>query len=679
MSQQLSGMDDKERRESDDEAEVGKAASANALGVVLVVVGAAALVIAMFLPFAQPFGAIPIVGNNNLFEQIGWKGIFIPFLLALSGYQAGQGKQSARWSLVFVCAVAAIGIVLLANAKSLRTLYPVGAGGAVDTTQPGLVTNLGIAIYVAGAAVAVAFVGTLALFQSAGREVTKVESRLQRNTRVRETRVAPGSEGNPQPEQAALEAEAGADVETQAAEAPTRAIHSRLQSTWPLIAAIVVVAATAAGYLLLGRPSTTSQSSISSQPPTKLTAEQVALERLLLSPDQINTAMGTSGLTVGGTTGAMVDVAPQVSDEACLPIATPAGAKVYEGSGWSTVVGQEIREPGNFFRHGLDQFVVSFPSAQEAGAFFTASTQSWQACANGEYTMSMMGQNMVQTVGPVSNTDGTLSVTHTQQHGNGTYACQRALTVANNVVIDVAACTLSQPDSAPPSDAAVNIAHQIAAKVPVGNNNPAPSTAPETSNTGPTNAPPVAESALDGLLLSADQINTAMGTTGMTVSETYTALDDDRGWLSGGDCRPIWGAREKEVYGWGPGVRGQALKEPGDTRTHFVDQSVVSLSSADDARALFADSAQSWPACANRQLTYSKAGQPDQVWSVGPVSNTNGILRTTKTEEGQNGSTCQRALTVVNNVAIDVLACGGSDADAAVNIAHQIAAKVPTP
>jgi len=457
-------MDEKLRHEIDDEA--GKAASANALGMALVVVGAAALAIAMFLPFAQPFGVIPIVGNNNLFQQIGWKGFFIPFLLALSGYQAGQGKQSARWSLVFVCAVAAIGIVLLANAKSLRTLYPVGACGAVDTTQPGLVTNLGIAIYVAGAAVAVAFVGTLALFQSAGRKVTKVESRLQRNTRVRETRVAPGSEGNPQPEQAALEAEAGADVETQAAEAPTRAIRSRLQSTWPLIAAIVVVAATAAGYLLLGRPASTSQPSITSQPPTKLTAEQVALERLLLSPDQINTAVGTSGLTVGATTGAMVDFASKVSDRACLPIAIPAGVEVYEGSGWSTVVGQEIREPGNFFRHGVDQFVVSFPSAQEAGAFFTASTQSWQACANREYTISMMGQNMVHTVGPVSNTDGTLSVMHTQPHGDGTFACQRALTVANNVVIDVAACSLNQPDapSDSPSDAAVNIAHQIAAK-----------------------------------------------------------------------------------------------------------------------------------------------------------------------------------------------------------------------
>jgi PknH-like extracellular domain len=468
MSQQLSGMDDKERRESDDEAEAGKAASANPLGLGLVLVGAAALAIAMFLPFAQPFGAIPIVGNNNLFEQIGWKGFFIPFLLALSGYQAGQGKQSARWSLVFMCAVAAIGIVLLANAKSLRTLYPVGSGRAVDTTQPGLVTNLGIAIYVAGAAVAVAFVGTLALFQSAGREVTKVESRLQRNTRVRETRVAPGSEGNPQPEQAALEAEAGADVETQAAEAPTRAIRSRLQSTWPLIAAIVVVAVAVAGYFLLGRPSTTSQSSAASQPSTSLTPAQTALEGLLLSADQINTAMGTTVLTVQGSTGAMPNVAAQVPDTACRPIVSPAEAEVYEGSGWSTMLGQALAEPGPRFRHRVEQTVVSFPSAKEAVAFFTASAQSWPACADRKFTVVAMGTNMPHTVGPVSNTNGTLSVTQNQDGVELVFSCHRALTVANNIVVDVMACSLNQTDaqSDTPSDAAINIAHQIAAKVP---------------------------------------------------------------------------------------------------------------------------------------------------------------------------------------------------------------------
>jgi hypothetical protein len=67
---------------------------------------------------------------------------------------------------------------------------------------------------------------------------------------------------------------------------------------------------------------------------------------------------------------------------------------------------------------------------------------------------------------------------------------------------------------------------------------------------------------------------------------------------------------------------------------------------------------------------------PDKVWTVGPIANTNGTLSTTRTLEGGNGWACQRALTVRNNVAIDVAACSANPADAAVNIADQIAAKV---
>jgi hypothetical protein len=58
---------------------------------------------------------------------------------------------------------------------------------------------------------------------------------------------------------------------------------------------------------------------------------------------------------------------------------------------------------------------------------------------------------------------------------------------------------------------------------------------------------------------------------------------------------------------------------------------------------------------------------------VGPIANTNGTLSTTDTLKGANGWACQRALTVSNNIAIDVAACSDNPADAAVNIAHQIA------
>ena len=65
-------------------------------------------------------------------------------------------------------------------------------------------------------------------------------------------------------------------------------------------------------------------------------------------------------------------------------------------------------------------------------------------------------------MGPVSNTNGTLSYTTILEGLD--LACQRALTVANNVVIDVQTCSRIPSNSQ--SGSAVNIAHQIAAKVP---------------------------------------------------------------------------------------------------------------------------------------------------------------------------------------------------------------------
>jgi hypothetical protein len=198
--------------------------------------------------------------------------------------------------------------------------------------------------------------------------------------------------------------------------------------------------------------------------------------------------------------------------------------------------------------------------------------------------------------------------------------------------------------------------------------------------------PTVAASALSGLLLSPYQINTITGATTMTVAATNTAMGDDGAAITDKSCLPLQGPAQAGVYA-GSGytsVRWQPLREPEDPPAHVVNQAVALFASAHDAAAFFTAAAQSWPACSNRQFTYATAGHPGQpsqppvVWSVGPVSNSNGTLKASKTREGGNAWTCQRALTVANNVAVDTVACSDSPSDSAVNIAAQIAAKVPT-
>ena len=65
------------------------------------------------------------------------------------------------------------------------------------------------------------------------------------------------------------------------------------------------------------------------------------------------------------------------------------------------------------------------------------------------------------------------------------------------------------------------------------------------------------------------------------------------------------------------------------------------------------------------------------MWTVADTSNQDGILTTSKVQEGGDGWTCQRALTVRNNVAIDIVTCGYTQPSAvAAGVAQQIAARV---
>jgi serine/threonine protein kinase len=209
---------------------------------------------------------------------------------------------------------------------------------------------------------------------------------------------------------------------------------------------------------------------------------------------------------------------------------------------------------------------------------------------------------------------------------------------------------------------------------------PAAAIAQSEAPSGPT-VSPVADTALQGLLLNPGQLDTATGATGMTITGSLTTLPDGSGQVPEKACLPLEGAGQATVYA-GSGfstVSGQRVAD--QYHAHLVEQIVVSFPSAQDARAFFAASAQSWPACASRSHDQTTPAGQTVAHTVGPVSNTNGTLSATVTGVlARNGSSgaCERALTVANNVAIDIDACGENPSGAAVNIADQITAKVPT-
>ena len=196
--------------------------------------------------------------------------------------------------------------------------------------------------------------------------------------------------------------------------------------------------------------------------PTAQPLDKFALPNLLLNPEQVNVAMGAADMAVTTTHFEMSDDSATMEPSECLAIDGAAQAQVYAGSGVTAERDQTLKQGDDFTDYAL-QAAVLFPSAKKAKAFYEASAQQWPACQH--YTHIQSGS--AWDVAPISNTDGMLSTIATQQNAQeGGWACGRALTVRNNVVVDVNTC------SADPGDSAVKIASLIAANVDAPQPNP---------------------------------------------------------------------------------------------------------------------------------------------------------------------------------------------------------------
>jgi len=179
------------------------------------------------------------------------------------------------------------------------------------------------------------------------------------------------------------------------------------------------------------------------------------LAELLLSPEQVNAAMGATGMTVTSSQSSMSDNSATMAPSECLAIDGAAEALVYADSGFRAERDQSLND-GDGFTHYLKQAVELFPLVEKAGAFFDTSAQQWQACR--EYTHVQSESQW--SVGQISNANGVLSTTATQQNSRAPgWGCGRALALRNNVIVDINTC------SADPADSALKIADQIAANV----------------------------------------------------------------------------------------------------------------------------------------------------------------------------------------------------------------------
>ncbi len=134
-----------------------------------------------------------------------------------------------------------------------------------------------------------------------------------------------------------------------------------------------------------------------------------------------------------------------------------------------------------------------------------------------------------------------------------------------------------------------------------------------------------ADNALPGLLLSADDVNGIMETTGMTPHPPVAQMGDHRNLLPNLNCLGVWQVNEAPIYEsshWKT-VRQQMFRAPDtDQWDNLVVQSVVSYRTADAAREFFTESTDRWSKCTNHNVNIQLNGQALPAWHSGELTKT---------------------------------------------------------
>jgi hypothetical protein len=194
----------------------------------------------------------------------------------------------------------------------------------------------------------------------------------------------------------------------------------------------------------------------------------------------------------------------------------------------------------------------------------------------------------------------------------------------------------------------------------------------------------VPDTVLTASLASADELDSIMGTTGMTPHTPVSQMGDHRNLLPNLNCLGLWQVNESPIYEsshW-KSVRQQLIRVPDtDSWNFLVVQSVVSYRTADAARQFLTESADRWSKCSNHNVNIQLNGQTLPAWHSGDLAKTDTRLAMPYTR-GTSDQTrsCQRVLEVAANVILDIQACKPQQqaaVTAAADVADKIVAKFP--
>jgi PknH-like extracellular domain len=181
---------------------------------------------------------------------------------------------------------------------------------------------------------------------------------------------------------------------------------------------------------------------------------------VLLTAAQLTKLLGTEVTTDpsasgGGPIQLALDVSSygtsdhsgQVTPRDCVGVVFTAEHDVYaanEPTAMKTQTFGHVYGSGSNTPHLVAQAAAIFPSAAQAPAVMTSSQQQWETCAKGEVDATLGYENGAgYTLGPVQRNGDLITVSMATNGGeNGPDACQQALGVRENVVVETRSCEI---------------------------------------------------------------------------------------------------------------------------------------------------------------------------------------------------------------------------------------------
>ncbi len=188
----------------------------------------------------------------------------------------------------------------------------------------------------------------------------------------------------------------------------------------------------------------------------------------------------------------------------------------------------------------------------------------------------------------------------------------------------------------------------------------APVRAPGNGPIGP-NAPALSEDKLDQILLPVSDVSSIVNGDGLQVSNSAEDLADSSDIVDKTECVGAVFAAEKQAYdgsSW-KAVRDQIIREPGDDKKHWIEQTVVLFGSGQQAANFFHNSRDEWKRCADTSLTTKDSDYTSYEWKLGRVGEPSDTVTTIDMEQqNSDGWACQHAMGAVSNVVLEGIACG---------------------